>query len=107
MQTLVLAGGDPKATMPNGATAQMLAAGMDTGPTETRRGIALIDFGKVETDSQVLLTVKVAFELGGDINSANQKGETALRAAISHRYQTVFQFLADHGADVNAKIVAG
>lgn len=107
MQTLVAGGADPKMTMPNGATALMLAAGMDSSLTESRRGIALIDFGKVETDSQVLPTVAAALTLSGEVNATNKTGDTALHAAVTHRYETVTEFLAGHGADVNAKNKGG
>src|SRR5258708_1108491 len=90
-------------TKPNGATALMLAAGMDSGTAESRRGIALIDFGKVETDNQVLPAVTAAFNLSDEINAANQAGDTALHTAVTHRYETVIRFLANHGADVNPK----
>lgn len=103
MRTLAAAGADPKVTMPNGDTALMLAAGMASGTVESRRGIALIDFGRVETDAQVLPTVSAAFNLSGEVNATNQAGDTALHAAVSHRYEAVVRFLADHGADVNAK----
>jgi ankyrin repeat protein len=107
MRTLAAGGADPKVTMPNGDTALMLAAGMASGTVESRRGIALIDFGRVETDTQVLPTVTAAFNLSGEINAANQAGDTALHAAVSHRYEAVVRFLADHGADVNAKNKGG
>jgi ankyrin repeat protein len=107
MQTLVAGGANPKMTMPNGATALMLAAGMDSSAIENRRGIALIDFGKVETDNQVLPAVAAAFNLSGEVGAANQAGDTALHAAVTHHYETVVRFLADHGADVNARNKAG
>lgn len=107
MQTLTAGGADPKITMPNGATALMLAAGMGSGTTESRRGIALIDFGKVETDNQVLPAVTTAFDLSGEVNAANQAGDTALHAAATHRYETVIRFLAERGANVNARNKGG
>jgi uncharacterized protein len=107
MRTLAAGGADPKMTMPNGATALMLAAGMDSPVTEDRRGIAIIDFGKVETADQALSGVTAAFELGGEISATNKTGDTALHAAAFHQYETVIQFLADHGADVSAKNKAG
>jgi ankyrin repeat protein len=107
MQALVAGGADPKMTMPNGATALMLAAGMDSSTTENRRGIALIDFGKVETDNQVQPSVTIAFDLSGEVNAANQAGDTALHAAVTHRYESVIRFLASHGADVNTKNKGG
>src|SRR5207245_2438861 len=54
MPVLVAGGADPRLTMPNGADAVMLAAGMGSGRTASRRGIAVIDFGKVEPESRVL-----------------------------------------------------
>ena len=107
MRTLAAGGADPKMTMPNGATALMLAAGMDSSATENRRGIATIDFGKVETTDQALPTVTAAFDLGGEVSAVNKSGDTALHAAAFHQYETVIQFLADRGADVNVKNKAG
>jgi ankyrin repeat protein len=103
METLVAGGADPKLTMPNGATGLMLAAGMDTGTEESRRGIAVIDFGKVERESDVLTTVTAALKLSGEVNAGNLAGDTALHAAAIHGYNAVVQFLASHGADINAK----
>ena len=107
MRTLVAGGADPKITMPNGATPLMLAVGMGTSFEESRRGINVIDFGKVEPESQVLEAVKTAFELSGDVNAANQAGDTALHTAAAWGHATVVQFLADHGAQINAKNKAG
>lgn len=107
MQTLVAGGADPKITMPNGATALMLAAGMDQNPEESRRGIAVIDFGKLEPEPQVLEAVTTALNLSADVNAANQTGDTALHAAAAKGYGTVVQFLADHGAQLNAKNNSG
>jgi uncharacterized protein len=102
MQALIAGGADPKLTMPNGATALMLAAGMSSSTNEDRRGINVIDFGKLEPEVKVLPVVAAALEIGGGINAANGTGETALHAAVTHRYETVIQYLVDHGADINA-----
>ena len=107
MRTLVAGGADPKITMPNGATPLMLAAGMGTSFEESRRGINVIDFGKVEPQNQVLEVVKTAFDLGADVNAANQAGDTALHSAASWGHESVVQFLADHGAQINAKNKSG
>jgi uncharacterized protein len=103
MQALIAGGSDPRLTMPDGATALMLAAGMDSPTNEDRRGVNVIDFGKLEPESEVLPAVIAAFDEGGGVSTANNTGDTALHAAVTHRYETVIQFLADHGADVNAR----
>jgi hypothetical protein len=107
MRTLAAGGADTRMRMPNGATALMLAAGMDSPATENRRGIATIDFGKVETTDQALPAVTAACDLGGEVSAVNKAGDTALHSAAFHQYETVIQFLADHGADVNARNKAG
>ena len=103
MRALVAGGADPTLAMQNGATPLMIAAGMGAGGNESRRGIAVIDFGKVEPESRVLEAVTAAVSLGADVNAANQAGDTALHTAASQGFDTVVQFLADRGADLNAK----
>ena len=55
----------------------------------------------------MLEAVKTALDLSGDVNAANQAGDTALHTAAAWGHATVVQFLADHGAQINAKNKAG
>jgi len=55
----------------------------------------------------VLEAVKTAFDLSADVNAANQAGDTALHASAAWGHETVIQFLADHGAQINAKNKSG
>jgi ankyrin repeat protein len=103
LQALRAGGADVNVTMPNGATALMLAAGMGSAPAANRRGVRTVDFGKLEPESQVLETVTTALNAGADPNAANQAGDTALHSASAMGYNSVIQFLADHGAQINAK----
>lgn len=107
MQVLLAEGADPKLTMPDGATALMLAAGASSRTNENRRGINVIDFGKVEPESKVLPAVQAAWNANADVIAADTAGNTALHAAVTHRYASVVQFLVDHGAPVNARNQAG
>jgi ankyrin len=107
MRALVAAGADQTLTLPNGATPLMIAAGMGVNRNESRRGIAVIDFGKVEPESRVLEAVREAVMLGADINAANQAGDTAMHTAAGQGYDTVVQLLVDHGGHINAKNARG
>src|SRR5205814_370618 len=101
MKALAAGGADIKIAMPNGATPLMLAAGFGAGPRQSRRGIAVVDFGKVEPESRVLEGVTMAVQLGADVNEANPAGETALHSAATAGFDSVVQFLVDHGAQIN------
>ncbi len=101
MQVLAAAGADRTLTMPDGATAVLLAAGMGSRTSASRRGIDTIDFGKVEPESRVRDGVGAALDLGGDPNAANQAGDTALHIAAARGYDTVIQRLVEHGARVD------
>jgi ankyrin repeat protein len=103
LRALAAGGADVKATLTNGNTALMLAAGMGAGRNANRRGIATINFGKMEPESRVLETVKAALDIDPDANVANQSGDTALHAAAQLGFDTVVQHLVDRGAQVNAK----
>jgi ankyrin repeat protein len=103
MPVLVAGGADPGLTMPNGADAVMLAAGMGSSRTASRRGIEEIDFGKVEPESRVRQAVAAAVGLGGDVSAASNTGDTSLHVAAALGHDTVVQFLVEQGARVNVK----
>jgi uncharacterized protein len=103
MRVLAAGGADPRLAMKTGATPLMVAAGLGAGAQVDRRGLSVLDGGKVEDERRVLEATSVAFDLGGDVNAASQAGDTALHAAAALGYNSVVQFLADHGAQLNVK----
>jgi len=103
MRVLAAGGADPRFPMKTGATPLMVAAGLGASAQADRRGLSVLDGGRMEDERRVLEAVTVAFELGGAVNGANQAGDTALHAAASLGYNTVVQFLAEHGAQLNAQ----
>jgi ankyrin repeat protein len=110
MPILVAAGADPRLALPDGTTPLIVAAGMgdrrdpsDERKNQSRRGIYVYDGAVVEPESVVLDGVKTALALGSDINAVNKAGDTALHAAVLLGFDTVVQFLADKGADLNVK----
>jgi uncharacterized protein len=103
MPVLAAGGADPNATMADGADAVMLAAGLGSSRTASRRGIETIDFGKVEPEARVREAVDAAIRLGASARAANQGGDTALHVAASLGYDTVVELLASHGADLELK----
>ena len=47
--------------------------------------------------------VKLALELGGDVNTANDRGYTSLHCAVIRESNELIEFLVNQGADVYAK----
>ena len=72
-------------------TALMAATGMGGGT-------AWIQLGRAEREALTLEAVKLAVELGVDVNAANADGRTALDAAKALRYESVVTFLVEKGA---------
>jgi ankyrin len=114
MRALAAGGADTRLPMNDGATPLLAAAGMGiTAPAQderrgtNRRGVAIIDGGKVEPESQVVETVTAALSLGSDINGTNPAGETALHVASAQGYDSVVKLLVERGADLNARNAKG
>ncbi len=78
-----------------GTTPLMSAAGID------RVTDNWISLSKQETD-QALETVKVALELGADINAVNDYGMSALHGACFINADNVIEYLVKNGADIEA-----
>ncbi len=57
----------------------------------------------VEQEARTLEAVKLAAELGVDVNAANADGNTALHTLVSRRYDRVVKFLVENGARLDAK----
>ena len=110
MRVLAAGGADTRMPMKDGTSPLMAAAGMglvapaqDERRGTDRRGLAIIDGGQIEPESQVLDAVSMALSLGADINAANPAGDTALHVASAQGYDSVVRLLAERGADLNAR----
>src|SRR5499427_7925457 len=92
MKLLLEKGANPKLTTNEGNNALMFAAGVGWRDKYTKG-----------TEAEALEALKVMMETGLDVRTANSRGETALHGAADRGADTIVQYLADHGADVNAK----
>ena len=90
MRLLVELGADPLLPNEQNTTPIMVAAGVGTSAPGEDPG----------TESEVLDAVKVAIELGGDLNGVDDNGETAMHGAAYKHVPKVVAFLAEAGADV-------
>jgi ankyrin repeat protein len=61
-------------------------------------GTAWFPLSRGESERLTLEAVKLAVELGVDVNTANTDGRTALDAAKSLNYGSVAEFLIERGA---------
>jgi ankyrin repeat protein len=103
LRTLAEAGADTSLRMPNGATPLLLATGLDAATNTDRRGVSVLDGGKLEGEDRVLSAVSAIVELGADLNAVNGAGDSAMHVAAAAGHNKVVQLLASKGADVNIR----
>jgi ankyrin repeat protein len=88
MKTLLRLGADPKITNATRSTPLMAAAGLGClAPTE-----------EAGTEEEAVEAVKLAIELGNDMNAVDDNGETAMHGAAYKNFPRVVQLLAERGA---------
>jgi ankyrin repeat protein len=92
MRAVVTAGGDPRLPTNENTTPLMVAAGLGRILQESRL-----------TSKESLESVKLAWQLGNDVNAINEAGNTALHGAAHIRCDEIVQFLADKGARLSVK----
>jgi ankyrin repeat protein len=91
MRLLADLGADPKLPTEDNTTPLMVAAGVGTqNPGE--------DPG---TEPEVMEAVRVALELGNDLNVVNNDGETVMHGAALKHVPSVVRYLAERGARVD------
>src|SRR5207247_10017924 len=108
MRALVSGGADPEISIKDGTTPLMAAAGSKevsgrANAESDRRGLSLIDGGRLPDEIRVAEAVTVALLHTANIDAANQNGDTALHAAALMGYDRVVKLLADKGANLNVK----
>ncbi len=94
MRVLVEGRADPKITTPENVSPVMIAAGFGTDRN-------------MRSEAAALEALKVAVDLGGDVNAAKEDGRTALHAATYLGWTSVIEFLASKGANLDAKDMYG
>jgi ankyrin repeat protein len=92
MKILAAGGADTALPTKLGTTPLMVAAGIGRVPNES-----------FVTDSSTLEAVKLALELGGDVNAVDDIGDTALHGAAHIRSEAVIRFLVEKGAKLGTK----
>ena len=121
MRLLANAGADPLAGIEGGTTPLMVAAGMLTrgfGRTGTDRWGREMDSAEMELavrqdpDHRSVMgsginAVKVAVDLGADVNATSRSGDTALHLAAFHGFKTVVRYLVSKGARLDVKNEGG
>jgi ankyrin repeat protein len=97
MRLLAAHGADPTLTNATGTSPLMAASGVEMfNPNE--------DSG---TNDEALEAVKVALELGADVNEANKQGDAPLHGAAWRGANDIVQLLVDWGAKIDLKNKSG
>ena len=90
MRLLVELGADPLLANDDGTTPLMVAAGIGTSSPGEDPG----------SEPEVLEAVKLAIDLGNDVNAVDKNGETAMHGAAYKHVPSVVRYLAGKGAKV-------
>jgi uncharacterized protein len=91
MKLLADLGANPLLANEDGSTPLIVAAGLGTNAPGEDPG----------TEPEVLEAVKVALELGNDLNAVDKNGETAMHGAAYKHVPTVVHYLSERGARID------
>ncbi len=110
MRALVDRGADPLLAADDGTTPLMSIAGIgyrpgSIGMNRRNQGIGpdAARLLKAANEQPTLEGTRLVLELGGDVNAANDNGNTAAHGAAVLGYASVVELLAEHGADLDVE----
>ncbi len=96
-------GADPFVVPESGMTALKAAMGMPGSSLESRRDrIGNSPPDPADEERRTLEMARIVTDLGVDVNTADQRGNTALHDAVRKDFASVVEFLVARGADINA-----
>ena len=101
MRILVEAGANPLAKSSDNTTPLMVAAGVDFVEGQDKYGRRWFANDTTALQQRARDAVAYCLELGGDINAANDLGQTAIIGGVYFRSPAMVQFLVDRGAKIN------
>ncbi len=90
MKSLVKLGADPRLSNTQHCTPLLAAAGVGCLAPEEEAG----------TEGEALEAVKLALELGNDVNAVDDNGETTMHGAAYKSFPRIVQLLAEKGAKI-------
>ena len=103
LRTLARHGADPFVSPENGMSALQAAMGV-RGDTENRRNQrGLPSLSRDDEEQLTLELARITLDLGVNVNAADQQGNTALHYAVRRDFESVVEFLANQGADLNVR----
>jgi ankyrin repeat protein len=88
---------DPNIATTQGTTALMAASGINWIPGQTYS----------HTEAEYVEAVKLCLDRGADVNATNTLALTAMHGAANRGWESIIQILADHGAKLDVKDIAG
>lgn len=95
VKLLLAKGADPKLATRTGINPLMAAAGLGTKEEDST--------GRRKTEAEAIASIQALLDAGTDINTADSRGQTALHGAALRGLDKVVEFLAAHGAKLDAK----
>ncbi len=98
MKLLLAKGADPNRPSDDHTTPLLAAA---TGQGARFAG------GEERPEPEFVEAIRLCLEHGGDVNAANDRGDTPMHAAAQRGADQIVQFLADHGAKLDVKNKSG
>ena len=104
MRALAQSGANALVVSGNGTTALKAAVGSVRPFDENRQGRYGVPAVEHSEEERVALeAARIAVEMGVEVNAVDAAGDSALHDAARQRFNTVIQFLADKGSDLNVR----
>lgn len=102
MRLLAARGAKPLPMPDSGMSALQAAMGVTRGTENRRDRVGILPGDRSDAEGVSLELARITLDLGGDVNAADQRGDTALHYAVRQEFASVIELLAARGANLNA-----